>query len=1038
MPLTKQIVPVKFVKGIDTKSDPRTLQAGQLLRLENGSFRSPGRIVKRDGMSTSLGLSIIPHGGGDQFSGSISGTVSAASGIMTYKDRLLMVDDRLLYSYDDASDMWATMGNLRRTLATTDPVFRGPTDLSATDGCIGSNGLRAYWFTDPAYGKGGPYSSVYFIGPSGTLISQQFPGSSGSIGRVVPVGQNILHVWADPSGVLKVCYYPTVDPYYVSPTVQISPNSGSIGSLDRVNPYFDVCSVNTVAGPWAYIAWRTSGSNIVCIGLPASNPVFVGASVTVTGVAPDKICIYENVDNGSPIISWTSISSTYSRNYDYLLRSASVTSSFNFGYSLSSAFNVAGVTAPGSGTRPILFVTLSSSTGPDYWQIVCNSASNGSYCYMKGVSLAAHPFVDITSRVYVPLLHSSPKGSGMGLQDTLFLGDMSGSVHVKLLYGLAQGCPRIPNFIPGVWQDPADLGRYEMACLSKLGSEVSGGVIFAPRGVSRAVFELGSGTYPIGSAELGLSVIFDGGAVRSYDGTTVAEHGFHLFPEGITLKTGTGGQLSGGLYQYCAVYERFDSQGQAIRSSPSPIVSISCSASASVTASIPQVHMTDMLSGSISLALYRTTFNEAAGASGVPNFYRIGAPINDSVFNFAFADTGTIVDTMSDGDLLGMMPLYTNGGVIENIAPPSALSPVVHQSRVFIIDAEDPNVIWFSKEVTPSGRVTIGSAVEFSDLLQLNMDTRFGDCSALASLDDKLIIFKETSIFAITGKGPDSTGVGSFDTPYLVSADCGCVDAKSVVLTPQGIMFKGHKGIHLLSRGLEVSYVGSQVEAYNDRHVIGCQLSHDKQQVRFLLDDGGLLVYDYQAGQWGTWTGLEPVDICTYSGQLTAVRRTGQVTVETPGQQDDMGQPVKLRLQTGWIELGGIAGFQRGWRIYILGGFDSPHRLRIRVAYDHMDADMQDVTIDPDDIVNATSFGSDSSFGSGAAFGGSNVPYLFVIRPIRQCCTAIRIMLEDVQTRSEVASEGGGEGFDISAIVLEVGSNGRGYRHVGENRYVGE
>lgn len=49
MALVKQIVPVPFVGGVDTKTDEKQVVPGKLLLLENGIFTSPKQIKKRNG-----------------------------------------------------------------------------------------------------------------------------------------------------------------------------------------------------------------------------------------------------------------------------------------------------------------------------------------------------------------------------------------------------------------------------------------------------------------------------------------------------------------------------------------------------------------------------------------------------------------------------------------------------------------------------------------------------------------------------------------------------------------------------------------------------------------------------------------------------------------------------------------------------------------------------------------------------------------------------------------------------------------------------
>jgi len=50
--------------------------------------------------------------------------------------------------------------------------------------------------------------------------------------------------------------------------------------------------------------------------------------------------------------------------------------------------------------------------------------------------------------------------------------------------------------------------------------------------------------------------------------------------------------------------------------------------------------------------------------------------------------------------------------------------------------------------------------------------------------------------------------------PSLIPTDTGTINPRSIVLTPMGIMYQSEKGIYLLDRSLQVSYIGADVEAY--------------------------------------------------------------------------------------------------------------------------------------------------------------------------------------------------------------------------------
>ena len=105
-------------------------------------------------------------------------------------------------------------------------------------------------------------------------------------------------------------------------------------------------------------------------------------------------------------------------------------------------------------------------------------------------------------------------------------------------------------------------------------------------------------------------------------------------------------------------------------------------------------------------------------------------------------------------------------------------------------------------------------------------------------MDEKLVIFKESAIFYLSGDGPNNLGQqDTFIKPELVSSDIGCININSVVLTPDGLMFKSKKGIYLLSRSMQLAYIGANVEAFNDLKVSSAIVVPEENQVRFTTLD---------------------------------------------------------------------------------------------------------------------------------------------------------------------------------------------------------
>jgi hypothetical protein len=294
----------------------------------------------------------------------------------------------------------------------------------------------------------------------------------------------------------------------------------------------------------------------------------------------------------------------------------------------------------------------------------------------------------------------------------------------------------------------------------------------------------------------------------------------------------------------------------------------------------------------------------------------------------------------------------------------------------------------YSKQVTP------GIAVEFSQLFDTQIGSRGGDTLAIFPLDDKLIFFKETDLEYMVGDGPAPTGSqNDFSDPQLITTDVGLKDVRSVVQMPLGLMFKSTKGIYLLDRSLNATYIGADVDAYNSDVVVSANLMPDRNEVRFEMLSGVTLVYDYFYQQWSVFTGINAVGAATWNGTYIYMNSTGHTLQETPGVYTDNGAFIKLKLVWGWLSFAQLQGYQRLWKILVLGQYKSAHQLQVTVYQDFKNTGGQvSVFTVP-----------------------TSPPYQIRFFPTNQLCEAVQVTVEDNQ------SSNFGEGYSISGLAFEVG-----------------
>jgi hypothetical protein len=311
----------------------------------------------------------------------------------------------------------------------------------------------------------------------------------------------------------------------------------------------------------------------------------------------------------------------------------------------------------------------------------------------------------------------------------------------------------------------------------------------------------------------------------------------------------------------------------------------------------------------------------------------------------------------------------------------------LYRSRFFMVDAEDTNLLWYSKQVIEE------TPVEMSDLFTIfvpptqGAQGSTGGITALSTMDDKLIIFKRDAIYYITGNGPDNTGANNdFSEAVFITGTAGCTNQKSITMTPNGLMFQSDKGIWLLGRNMQTTYVGAPVEVYNVNTVISAITIPATNQVRFALDNGITLMYDYYFDQWGTFVGIPLVASTLYQNLQTFVNEFGEVLQETPGVYLDNGRPVLMKFTTSWLNVGGLQGFQRAYQLFFLGTFYTPHKLNVAIAYDYNTSAVQQTLIQPTNY--SPPWGGDPNWGGSSAWGGST--------PVEQW----RLFLQQQKTQS--------------------------------------
>lgn len=998
----KQVIQVPFSMGIDTKTDPLQVPLGTLLELENGQFIHGGSISKR------FGYDVL----GDQTDQ--NKTITTGVSLATYNNQLLAFDGSNMYGYVDSSNTWTNIGPCVSTIVEDTQIIR--TNLaSQANPCsdtIKTQGgeVQCSVWEDT---RGGIFYSVLDVESGSFLVNDTQITASGYAPKVIVFGTLFVVFYMNGN----ILNYQTINPYnpkLIGAPVELHTD----GYASVTYGVYDV----QVAGNNLFVGY-INAAKVPCLYYltPAYAMSAIRHCSSALTITQTNWCVSVASDPAENIyIHWADGYNVGGNIASYNLSALLISAT---GYIVESPGQVNNITALPVSSFPgnmFLFYEINNTnsqfqrihiadiTFDGSVQVGSEIPGSGLITTQRGVGLASKAFQQ-NGLVYINVSQAS------SLQATYFTMDQNRHIVAKISNEVGGGLTT-NGMLPEVYQN-GSVFTFANLIKGKIISQF--GTLFTPLGVNSTSISFNAVNSFL-NAELSQNLFIVGGVLQCFDGATITEAGFHIYPEGITAAAfSTGGGILPGSYQYVAIYANTDNIGQINYSADSVPITVDLTSSMtgtnSVVLTVPTLKLTSKQG--VTILLYRTLANQ-------DNFYRIGS--FTGIANNPNVNTITYVDTQPDSAIQTNDLDYTTGGTLANIAPPACSIITVYNNRVFLAGLEDPNKIWYSKNKFDNTNANT-VPVEFSDFLYVGVNSSGGPITAMAAMSGNLIIFKENNIYSLTGQGPDDTGANSdFNVPYLITTDTGCNNASSVVLMPEGLMFQSPKGIYLLDTSNTPKYIGQQVEAYNGYAVTGATLDVDSNQVIFTTNGGPALVYNYFFGQWNVWTNhlTSSQGSVSYGNNFTFIRPNGLVYVQNNQLYTDAGSAVSLKWQSAWMSLAQIQGYQMIYKILLLGQFKSPHTLNITIDYIRAGQYFTETkVITPTNT--PVGYGT-GNFGDGY-FGGQLLPYQFRINPTYKKCTSIRITVWDNDQ-----SPGYGEGYSISNMMLEVGVIG------GPNRIPGQ
>lgn len=995
MPLQKESALFNFAQGVDTLSDPNQLPLGKFISLQNSSFikSSTGEyaaLSKRNGFGSMPALpASIP--------------ANSYAYVTTYGGAFTAIGTKIVTLSGNENVWVSNQSTITPLQLSTLPLYRSSTNQSFCDSAISALGTVCTVFGDNILvGSTSALRTVfsYVVNDGSTgqnLVQKSNIITTSTISyspKVFALGSNFVIAFSAGSASANLQYVP----------ISTSANGTSIGSATIIAAnYVPTGSQSSfdgvVASNTLYLSWNTAaGVKMASISSSlAMSSVFSVASQTanIMSVCADRTT--------SPPTIWSTFVSGSATWY----AAATVASASSFS-------NVLPQLNCSSASSTAVIVNLATAAAASVNQVFLEAVTTYLYdtaipsniVINAAVPLAGPaPFVrigsptrsiGIASKAFINPYSGDPNyvaAYQSTYQPTYFLMNNSNIPIAKFAY--QNGGGYVPYGLPqvnviGSSASVAYLVKDLVTSVNKgtaVGSNTQLAAIYSQTGVNFATFQFG--TSGIRSLEAGGNLHINGGFLSAYDGYTYAEHNFHLYPDSIEVTASSTGAMSAGTYYYQIAYEWTDNTGNVFRSAPSiPVSIVVASGTSACQVNIPMLRLT--AKSNVRIGVYRWS-------TLLQTYYQVTS-LTNPLLNDPTVDQIQFNDKLSDAQIIGNNILYTNGAVIEDIGIPACADLTQFDSRAWVISAEDPNLLYFSKPLVESTPVEMSDLQTFFVSPSVGVGGPTGGMKCTFPMDDKLIIFKKNAIYYINGVGPDSTGANNqYSEPIFITSTVGCANKASIVLIPAGIMFQSQKGIWLLGRDLSTQYIGKDVESYNSQTVLSSVAAPATNQVRFDMSGGGSIVYDYFVGQWDQ-SSAGGVSSTLYNDLHTYIDSSGNCFQETIGQYADGSTAVLMSWTTGWANLSGLQGYQRAYWMDILGNFQSGNTYTIGIAYDYNPAIVQTATILPTNTI-----------GSGSSVEQWQVNFQ------RQQCQSFQL------TFNEISSGSIGAGLTLSGVNLVYG-----------------
>jgi hypothetical protein len=509
-------------------------------------------------------------------------------------------------------------------------------------------------------------------------------------------------------------------------------------------------------------------------------------------------------------------------------------------------------------------------------------------------------------------------------------------------------------------------------------------------------------------AQAGRSLYFPGAQLWSYDGKSLTEQGFHFTPEDPVMQgsNGAGSLTLTGRYQY-RIYPCWkNAQGEEVRG-PAILTSeiVLGDAGTGGPAGSDTVTIDINTIPTCRTDAYFLVYRNV-NAGTVWYLCSERDPVSSNCpKNTLTVDTVQFVDTVSDATLLTRELDPANSvGYLHSFSAPACEVIAYGNNRLWVAGGE-----LTKGTILPSRLAYENEGFAFHGNLAYSIDRGATPITAVGFLVDYIVAFKEDRGFIITGDAADNTSQGDSLRTQRALSDVGCVSHNSLVELTSGLTFQSEGGIRLLSASGSVVNIGTDVDPAVT-YVTDAVLDTENRLVKFYQSDADTLVFDYESGQWTTWT------VRTDSAIPGKLVNDYSIWTEA-----DVYTDADANYLHSWrsANLGPVlGGLHRVRRAGALGESDQNYVITARSYLDDSANWNEEWTWDSSDDLETSTWGS-GTWGSGF-WGGSSTTTLYPKDNIwrwrhrlsKQKCSCISV---------EVEYNGPDKGPVHTALLLEIG-----------------